>query len=156
GAFQEIAFQRRLVEATDPDVDRVDFASADDAHQFVAGLLQRETLPDYLGVVLGHLERALVAEEVGRVQHVDMEGVALDPFAAVEQPAERTDLTADRDPKCILHRMDRAHLIGDRANAADAGSYVRCLSVRAAAQERLEEARRLEDTELGTLHLSVA
>ena len=43
----------------------------------------------------------------------------------------------------------RAHLVGDRADAADARGDVGRLAVGAAAQERLEEARRLEDAELG-------
>ena len=39
-------------------------------------------------VIPGHRDAALVAQEVGRVQEVDVERVALDPFAAVEQPPE--------------------------------------------------------------------
>ena len=52
--------------------------------------------------------------------------------------------------------MDRAHLVGDRADAADARGDVRRLGELASAQERLEEARRLEYAQLGAPHLAVA
>ena len=96
----------------------------------------------------GHVDRAVVAEEVGRVQHVDVQRVALDPFAAIEQPAQRAERPVDVMPQRVLHRVDGAHLIGDRADAADARGDVRRLGVGAAAQERLEEPRRLEDLQL--------
>ena len=51
------------------------------------------------------------------------------------------------DAAGFLDRRARAHLVGDRADAADAGGDVRRLGVRAAAQERLEEAGRLVDIE---------
>ena len=54
----------------------------------VADLLQLEAALHDVGVVARHLDRALVAEEIGRVQHVDVQRVALDPFAAIEQPAQ--------------------------------------------------------------------
>ena len=50
----------------------------------------------------------------------------------------------------------RAHLVGDRADAADAGGDVRRLGVRAAAQERLEEAGRLVDIEPCLFHFVAA
>ena len=42
-----------------------------------------------VAVVARHLDGAVVAEEIRRVQHVDVQRVALDPFAAIEQPAQR-------------------------------------------------------------------
>ncbi len=82
------AARGRAVEAADADVDRVDLAAADDRHQGVAGLLHLQALFDDLAVVARHLDGARVAEEVRRVQHVDVQAVALDPLAAVEQPAQ--------------------------------------------------------------------
>ena len=85
--------RRGAVEAADAHVDRMDLAAADDAHQLVAGLLQlRAPRSTISGCVAGELDRARVAEEVGRVQHVDVQRVALDPLAAVEQPAQRAEL----------------------------------------------------------------
>src|SRR5581483_7327144 len=52
-----------------------------------------------------------------------------------------------------LDRVDGARLVRDRADAADARRDVRRLEVRAAAKERLEEARRLEDPQLDVLDL---
>ena len=48
-------------------------------------------------------------------------------------------------PQRVLDRVHGAHLVGDRADAADARGDVGRLGEGAAAQERLEEARRLED-----------
>ena len=69
----------------------MDLAAADERHQRVAGLLHLQPLLDDLAVVARHLDRARVAEEVGCVQHVDVQRVALDPLAAVEQPAQVAD-----------------------------------------------------------------
>ena len=77
------------VEAAEADVDRVDLAPADDAHQRVARLLELQRALDDPAVVARHRERAVVAEVVGAVQEEDVEGVALDPLAAVQEPAQR-------------------------------------------------------------------
>src|SRR6478736_8928648 len=50
-------------------VDGVDLAPADDADDLVAGLLDRQRLLDDPAVVPRHLDRAVVAEDVGRVEH---------------------------------------------------------------------------------------
>ena len=104
-----------------------------------------ERLRDELGMVARELDRALVAEEVGRVEHEDVQRVALDPLAAVEEPPQRAQLAADLDAADLLHRVHGAHLVRDRADAADARGDVGRLGEGAAAQERLEEARRLVD-----------
>ena len=106
-------------------------------------------------VVGGHLDRAGVAEEVRRVQQVDVQRVALDPLAAVEQPAQQPDLLRNRYAAGVLDRQARAHLVGDRADPADAGGDVRRLGPGPAAQERLEEPRRLEDAQLDVGDLAV-
>ncbi len=129
----------------------MDLAAADERHHLVAGLLQREPALDRRRRVARQLDGAVVAEEVGRVEHVDVQRVALDPLAAVEEPAQQADRLRDLDAAEALHRVDRAHLVGDRADAADARRDVGRLAERAAAQERLEEARRLEDPELDVL-----
>ena len=72
-----------------------------------------------LGVVAGHREGALVAEEVGRVEHEDVQRVALDPLAAVEQPAQRAELPRRPRRRGASSAWHGAHLVGDRADAAD-------------------------------------
>ena len=124
-------------------------------HELVAGLLQLERLRDELRVVTRQLDRVLVAEEVGRVEHEDVQRVALDPLAAVEEPAQRAELAVDLDAADLLHRLHGAHLVGDRADPADAGGDVGRLGEVPAAQERLEEARRLVDLELHVRHDAV-
>jgi hypothetical protein len=107
-------------------------------------------------VILGEVDSARIAEEVGRVEHEDVERVALDPLAAVEEPAERADLRADVDTAGVLHRIHARCLVGDRADPTDPGGDVGGLGEVAAAQERLEETRRLVDAQLDVDRLAVA
>ena len=123
----------------------------------VAGLLEVQARLDRGAVVAGQLERAGVAQEVGRVEQVDVEGVALDPLAAVEEAAQGADLRVDGDPEEPCSKAcDGAHLVGDRADAADAGDDVDDLVGRAAHDELLEVARRLEDPQARLVDCPVA
>ena len=79
---------------------------------------------------------------------MDVQGVALDPFTAIQQPPQRADLGRHLKAERLLQRMAGAHLVGDRADAADAGGDVGNFTDLPAAQEALEEPRRLVDVEL--------
>ena len=147
---------RSAVEAADPDVDGVNGAPTDHVHQAVAGLLHRESPLDHLAVVGGHVDRALVPEEVGGVQQVHVQGVALDPLAEVDQPPERRDRSVDRHPARVLDRSAGAHLVRDRADPADPRGDVRRLGVTPSPEERLEEPGRLVDVQPSLHHLAVA
>ena len=139
---------RRAPEAAHADVHGVDLAPADGRDDLVAGLLQAQAERDRLGVVLRHVERALVAEEVGGVEHRGVEHVALDPLAAVEQAAQRAHAGP---PRSAPHAASIAwteliwYATGQipqmRAVRSGASANARPL------QERLEEARRLVDVE---------
>jgi hypothetical protein len=107
-------------------------------------------------VVCGHLDRPLVAQEVRRVQQEDVQRMALDPLPAVEKPAQQPQLLRDRDTAGVLDRQAGAHLVGDRADSADARRDVRRLRPGPAAQERLEEPWRLEDAQLDVGDQAVA
>ena len=132
----------------------MDLASTDHRDDRVARLLQLQALLGELWVLAGHLDETGVAEEVGRVEQVDVQTVALDPFAAVDQPAQLADRAAvDRHAARVLHRSQRAHLVGDRADPADPRRDVGRLALTAASQERLEESRRLVDPQLDVAHL---
>jgi hypothetical protein len=133
----------------------VDRPSADHLHDPVPGLLQAEALLDRGPVVLGHVESARIAEEVGKVEQVDVERMALDPFPAVEESAERPGCRVDRDPKAMLERVDGGHLVRDGADAADARDDVDDLVGRPPDHEPLEVARGLEDLEVRLLHDAV-
>ena len=52
--------------------------------------------------------------------------------------------------------MAGAHLVGHRADAADAGGDVGHLGDGTAPQERLEEPRRFEDAQLHVVHPAIA
>ncbi len=77
-----------------------------------------------------------------------MQAVAFDPFPAVEQAAQFPPGAGHRKSQGRLNRMDGAHLVGHRADAADAGREVRGLGAPAPPQEGLEKAGRFEDLKL--------
>jgi hypothetical protein len=145
GQGRHLGFGRCPVEAAYPDVDRMDRPAADQLHDRVAGLLQLQPPLDQVAAVFGEGERAGVAEEVGGMQQVDVQGVALDPLSAVEQAAKIGDRSGDLDPAGRLDGQARAHLVGHRADPADARGDVGRFGVLPPAQERLEEPRRLVD-----------
>ncbi len=66
----------------------MDLAPAEQRHDLVAGLLEREPAAHHVAVVARHVDGAVIAEEIRRMQHIDVQRVALDPFAAIEQPAQ--------------------------------------------------------------------
>ena len=90
------------------------------------------------------------------MQHHDVQSMALNPFAAVEKTAQRADRRIDLNAERVLDRVHAAHLVGDRANPADAGDNVEHLLVPAPAQQCLEEARRLEDTQSDRIYGAIA
>ncbi len=144
---------RRPVHAADAQVDGVHGAPADDVHDRVAGLLQAQRHLDEVAAVARQLDGPVVAEEVGCVQHRGVQDVALDPLAAVDEPAQEPHLLGQLDPADGLHRVAGARDVRDRADPADARRDVGRLRELAPAEQRLEEARRLEDLELHLLDL---
>jgi hypothetical protein len=89
------------------------------------------------------------------VEHVDVEGVALDPLAPVEELPERSNLRVDLDFEQMLEGHRRAHLVGDRADAADAGDDVDDFVGRPTHDELLEVAGRLEDRQARFAHFAI-
>ena len=108
------------VEAADPYVHRVDGPSPDRLNDQVAGALEVEAAFHRRSVERGQLHGVLVAEEVRSVEQVHVQRVALDPLAAVQQPAQGHDGWVDRHAASVFDRRARAHLVSDRADAADA------------------------------------
>ena len=82
------------------------------------------------------------------MQHIEVQHVALDPLAAIEQPAEQPYGRIYADPESAFDGMDSTHLVSNRANAADARGDVRHFRKVAATQEGFEEAWRLENLKL--------
>src|SRR5262245_24611039 len=83
-----------------------------------------------------------------------MENMALDPFAAIDQPAQGAEWSFDVNTASVLHRMTRAHLVGDRADTADARGDIWRLRKFSTAQERFEKTRRLENLQFHIDHLA--
>jgi len=134
----------------------VDGPAAEELQQRVAGLFQLQAAFDDVTVVAGEGDRVGVAEEVGGVQQADVQGVAGDPFPAVQQPAQAGERWVESGPARLLDGVAGAGLVGDRADPADPGGDVGWLGVGAAAQERFEKPRRFVDVQLGPLDLAVA
>ncbi len=152
----ELGLRRHPVEPADPHVDGVDRSTADQLDELVADLLQIEAALHDLAVSCGQLDGAVVPEEVGSVQQIDVQRVALDPFPAVQQPAQVGERAIDGDAARRLDRIARAHLVRDRADSADAGGDVGRFGVGPAAKEGLEEPWRLVDPKLDQLQPAVA
>jgi len=66
------------------------------------GVLGARPALDDLAAVGGHREAALVAEEVGGVEQEDVQHVALDPLAAVEEPAKVAEPSRDLDTERVV------------------------------------------------------
>jgi len=143
------------VESARPHIDRVDLAPAQHAQHLVAGLLQRQALAHHVAMRRSHLDAVGKAEEIGRMQHDDMESVALDPFTAIDEPPQRAELAFNLDAEGRLDGMHRTHLVGDGADAANARHDIGRLFIAAPAQQGLEKARWLEDAQGRRRHLPV-
>ena len=85
----------------------MDRAAAQDFQQLVADLLQPEPALDGLAMVRRHADPAFIAQKVGCVQQVDVQRMAFDPLAAVQQSAEHADFGSDRDAQGLLPGRDR-------------------------------------------------
>src|SRR5208337_173375 len=123
-------------------------AATQNLQQSVADLLQAQSSLDLLGVVSRHGDGALVPQEIRRVQKVDVQGVALNPFATIEQAAQGANLGRRSNSQSRFDGVHRAHLVGHRADAADAGYNVGDFLKVATAKESLEETWRLENVYL--------
>ena len=89
------------------------------------------------------------AEEVGRVEHHHVEHVALDPLAAVEEPPQRRAARRRRATPSASSIAWHALIWYATGQMPQMRAVMSGASVRvAAAEQRLEEARRLEDAEL--------
>jgi hypothetical protein len=86
----------------------------------VAGFLQPQPAFGQVAVVADQRDRVRVAQEVRRVQQVNVQRVAGDPFAAIQQPAQRRDAVVDTDRAGVLDCLPGTGLVGDGADAADA------------------------------------
>ena len=86
----------------------MDLSSAQNVHDLVPDLLHPQRVPHKIRLVLRQLQRILIPQEIRGMEHVHMQDMALDPFAAIEQPAQFTQLSVHRHAERILHRMHRS------------------------------------------------
>jgi iron complex transport system ATP-binding protein len=143
----ELAASRSAPEPAHLRVHGVDLAPPEGRDDGVADLLDLEAAAHALGVALRELGHVVGAEKIGRVQHHHVQHVALDPLAAVEEAPQRAQRPIDAHTEGVFDRVAGAHLVGHRADAADAGGEVRGLGAVPPAQHRFEEPRRFEEPE---------
>src|SRR6516164_2356017 len=156
GKRRQLGAVGHSVESANACIYWMDLAPAKQAQEVVAGLLERQRALHRFAMIARHRNRVRIAEEVWRMQHHNVQRMALDPFATIEQAAQRADRFVHLDAKCILDGMHAAHLICDRADPADASDDIEHLAEAASAQQRLEEAWRLEDAEANPVDCAVA
>ena len=142
-----------LIKASHLHIDRMYLSPPQEGHNCIACLLHLETTLHNLRVILRHTHHVGIPKKVGRVQHIDMQRMALDPFTTVEEPPQFAQLPTNRDTQCLLHRVYSAHLVSHWTNATDARGNIRSLCIHATTQQRLKEARRLVDPQFHIHHL---
>src|SRR6516165_2406683 len=111
---------RNFVKASDSRGDGMDLATAQQCHNPVADFLQPQSSFDDRPVFPGHGNGIWITQKIGSMQHVDMQGVALNPFATIKKTAERPDGRVNTEAQSSLDGMRCAHLIRDRADSANA------------------------------------
>ena len=134
----------------------MDFSTAEHPYQLIAGLFQGQAVANGVRMAARHRNPVGKAKEARRMQHHHVQGMTLDPFAAIDQSTQGPQLPIDPDAEGVFDRVDGAHLVGDRANAADTRDEIRRFRVAAAAQQRLEETWRLKDPQLRRSDAAVA
>src|SRR6185437_6661634 len=96
-------------------------------------------------MILRHRNGAVVTEKIGRLQQIDVQRVALDPLTAVDEPSQVAQRPLNAQAENLLQRVNRAHLVRDRTDAANARDNVRHFFVMSSLQESFEEPRRLKN-----------
>ena len=142
-------FARCFVKAADLDVDGMDLAPTKEGHDLIADFFHLQAAFNDAAVIFGHRDGAIVAEKIGCVEHIDVQDVAFDPFAAVQESAKLADRRGDLDAQRLFHRVASAHLIGDGADPADPRRNIGGFAKVATAQEAFKEARWFKYPQLG-------
>src|SRR3989304_5920149 len=94
-----------FVESPDAYIDRMDFSPAQQTHDLVSHFFQLKAALDNFRMVFRHLNRVIIAQKIGCVEHVHMKGMAFNPFTAIDQPAKCPELPTDLDPNGTFHGM---------------------------------------------------
>ncbi len=122
----------------------MDFTAADHRHEAVPQAFQRQSVLDHARVDACDSQDVRDSEEVRGGQHVDVEGVALDPFAVVEDAPQPPHLLVEFHPEEALQGVERADLIGHGAYPAYPRHDVDDLLCLPSLEEPLEEPGRFE------------
>src|SRR5208283_4563332 len=148
GEASELWLGGRFVKTADADIDGMDFAATNDGHDLVADFLQAQPALHGVRMILGHLDDVFIAKKIRGMKHVDVQRMAFNPLAAIEQPAQLANGAFDVDAESLLSGVTGAHLIGNGADAANARGDIGSFAEFAAPEKSFKEARRFEDVEL--------
>src|SRR5580704_9007281 len=97
----------------------MDRAAAEHLQKFIAMLFDSQASLELVTTALDQLQSAIASEEVGGMQKMNVQPVAFDPFAAIQQSSQATDFRQDGDFQRSLQGMHATHLVGDRPKAAN-------------------------------------
>src|SRR5579863_7460509 len=142
---QKCLFCRDFIEATDTHIDRVYLSPSQKGNDSVPCLFHLETALDNIRIILRQTYNIGIAQKVGGMEHIDMQRVAFNPLAAVEQSAQGAKLPVNHHAKGVFHRVYRAHLIRDRADSADTSGDIWSLAELTPAHKCLKETWRFDD-----------
>ena len=138
----------RAMESAHADAHRMHRAAAEQLDQLVAQRLEAQPPAHGIGVHAGQSDHAVRSQEIRGGEQMDVQRMTLDPFAAVHGSAQILHPGAHLNAEGALQGLHRAHLVGDRTDAADARNNVGDLGVAAALQQLLEQARGFVDAQL--------
>src|SRR6516225_11333414 len=134
GKRRQLGAVGHSVESANACIYWMDLAPAKQAQEVVAGLLERQRALQRFAMIARHRNRVRIAKEVWRMQHHNVQRMALDPFAAIEQPTQSANRLVDLDAERILDSVHPAHLVRDRADPADTSNNIENLAKAAPAQ----------------------
>jgi len=100
---------------------------------------------------LGKIKGAFGAKKIRQGQKMDMQRVAFNPLARIEQTPHALHPGRHLHAKGILNGQDAAHLVGHRTNAADTGDDVGDFRGKASLKEFFKKAWRLKNAQMQRL-----
>src|SRR3989338_4319025 len=103
--------------------------SADKCNNIIACFLEFKSPLDNFRIILCHLQDIFITKKIGSMEHVNMQCMTLNPFAAIDETPQTPQLSINLYSKGVFHCMDRTHLIGDWTDTADAGGDIRCFRI---------------------------
>ena len=91
--FSNLIAPRNFPETADADRHWMHRSAADERHQLVTDSLQFKALANEIRLVGGQGNCIVHSEEIGSLQQIDMERMALNPLRTIKQPPQRSHIS---------------------------------------------------------------